>query len=205
MGARVGYSWLNGVVMSLLCLSGTVGLLAFFVPIDAGMSILLWIGIVIVSQSFTITPSRHAPAVVIGLLPGIAGWGSLIAKNALRAAGLGTTEHPFTKELIPIFEHLDTYVSGAFALEQGLVFSAMILSSITVYIIEHRFTQAALWSLLAAILSWIGLLHSYQWTVSDTVIQLGWGVGSQWAIGYLFLTMILLYAQYQVKSKNTHS
>jgi len=30
-----------------------------------------WIGIVIVAQSFTATPSHHAPAVVIGLLPAL--------------------------------------------------------------------------------------------------------------------------------------
>ena len=77
MGARIGYSWLNGLVMGLLCLSGTVGLLTYFIPIDAGMAIVLWIGIVIVTQSFTATPKAHAPAVVIGLLPGIASWGAL--------------------------------------------------------------------------------------------------------------------------------
>lgn len=197
MGARVGYSWLNGLVMGLLCLTGTVGLLAFFVPIDSGMAIVLWIGIVIVSQSFTATPTHHAPAVVVGLLPGIAGWGALIAKNALRVAGLGTPERPFTPELIPAFELTDTYISGAFALEQGLIFSAMILAAITVYIIEQKFSQAALWSLVAALLAWIGLLHSYQWTIGDTVIQLGWGVGSQWAIGYALLAILLFYAQWQ--------
>jgi len=197
MGARVGYSWLNGLVMGLICISGTVGLLAYFVPIDAGMAIVLWIGIVIVSQSFTATPSRHAPAVVVGLLPGIAAWGALIAKNALRVAGFGTPAKPFTAALIPGFERTDTFISGAFALEQGLIFSAMILSAITVYIIEQNFVRAALWALLAAALAWIGLLHSYQWTIGDTAIAIGWGAGSQWAIGYGLLAIILLLAQWK--------
>ncbi|BAZ18087.1 hypothetical protein NIES4071_99700 [Calothrix sp. NIES-4071] len=51
-------------------------MLADFVPIEAGMAIVLWIGIVIVAQSSTATPLHHAPAVVVGLLPGIAGWGA---------------------------------------------------------------------------------------------------------------------------------
>jgi len=71
MGARVGYSILNGMIMGLL-LSGTVAMLAYFVPVEAGMAIVLWIEL-IVAQSFTATPSHHAPAVVIGLLPGIVG------------------------------------------------------------------------------------------------------------------------------------
>jgi len=197
MGARVGYSMLNGAIMGALCISGTIGLLAFVIPIDSGMAIVLWIGIVIVAQSFTAIPPRHTPAVVIGLLPGIAGWGALIAKNALRAAGMGTPEAPFSSALIPAFEQSDTFISGAFALEQGLIFSAMILATLTVHIIDRSFGKAALWSLGAAALSWVGLLHSYQWTIADTVIYLGWGVGSSWAIGYGLLALLLFYAQWQ--------
>ena len=197
MGARVGYSWLNGLVMGALCLTGTSSLLAFFIPIDAGMAIVLWIGIVIVAQSFTATPKHHAPAVVVGLLPGIAAWGALVAKNALRVAGLGTPDNPFSPALIPGFEASDTYITGAFALEQGLIFSASILAAMTVYIIEKKFGIAACWSLAAAALSWIGLLHSYQWTIGDTTLMLGWGVGAQWSVGYLLMAIALFYAQWQ--------
>jgi len=197
MGARIGYSWLNGVIMGLFCISGTVGILAFFVPIDSGMAIVLWIGIVIVGQSFTAVPSHHTPAVVVGLLPGIAGWGALIAKNALRSAGLGTLEAPFTPDLVPLFQLSDTYITGAFALEQGLIFSAMILAAMTVEIIDRNFGKAALWSCIAALLSWFGLLHSYQWTIADTVIHLGWGTGASWAAGYGLLGLLLFYAQWQ--------
>ncbi|MCL1462908.1 hypothetical protein [Argonema galeatum] len=201
MGARVGYSVLNGVVMGLLCLSGTVAFLAYFVPIEAGMAIVLWIGIVIVAQAFEATPRHHAPAVVVGLLPAIAGWGALIAKNSLRAAGLGTPDKPFTADLVPLFKLSDTYIDGAFALEQGFIFSAMILAAIAVYIIERNFRQAAFWSLGAALLSWVGLMHSYNWTVADTVIKLGWGAGSSWAVGYILLAILFFYAEWQERNE----
>jgi AGZA family xanthine/uracil permease-like MFS transporter len=203
LGARVGYSWLNGIIMGLFCLSGTVGLLVYLVPIDSGMAIVLWIGVIIVSQSFTAVPTLHAPAVVIGLLPGIAGWGALLAKNALRVAGLGTPEHPFTDALIPAFQATDIYISGAFALEQGLIFSSMILGAITVHILERQFAQAACWSLAAAVLAWVGLLHSYAWTMGDTILKLGWGVGRESASAYCFLTLLLFYAQW-TKKKSRH-
>jgi len=199
LGARVGYSILNGMIMGLICLSGTVAMLAYFVPIEAGMAIVLWIGIVIVAQSFTATPSRHTPAVVVGLLPGIAGWGALIAKNALRAAGLGTPEKPFTPALISQFKLSDTYIDGAFALEQGFIFSAMILAAITVYIIERDFRKAAYWSIGAALLSWVGLMHSYRWTVADTVVNLGFGTGMRWAVGYILLAILFFYTEWHVR------
>jgi AGZA family xanthine/uracil permease-like MFS transporter len=197
MGARIGYSVLNGAVMGVLCLTGTIGLLAFWIPIDSGMAIVLWIGIVIVSQSFSAVPPRHTPAVVMGLLPGIAGWGALIAKNALRAGGLGTVERPFSPDLLVAFEQSDTFIGGAFALEQGLIFSAMILATLTVHIIDQQFGKAGVWCIGAAVLSWLGLLHSYQWTIADTVLQLGWGTGTPWAVGYLLLALLLFYAQWQ--------
>lgn len=194
MGARIGYSWLNGLLMGLLCITGGFGLVTYFVPVDAGMAIVLWIGIVIVAQSFTATPRAHAPAVVVGLLPGIAGWGALIAKNSLRAAGLGTPQDPFSVTLVPQFHLSDTYIEGAFALEQGFVFSAMIWAALTVLIIEQRFAQAALWALVAAALSWVGLIHSYAWTMADTVVQLGWGAGATWAGSYALLALLLFFA-----------
>lgn len=199
MGARVGYSVLNGVVMCLLCLSGTVGLLAYFVPVDAGMAIVLWIGIVIVAQSFEATPSHHAPAVVVGLLPAIAAWGALIAKQALQAAGMGTPANPLTPALIDKFKAFDTFIDGAFALEQGFIFSSMLLAGITVYIIERNFRRAAFWSLAAALMSWVGLMHSYNWGVADTVIKLGFGAGSAWAVGYLLMAILFFYAAWQTR------
>jgi AGZA family xanthine/uracil permease-like MFS transporter len=161
------------------------------------MAIVLWIGVVIAAQAFTATPAQHAPAVVIGLLPAIAGWGATIAKNSLRAAGLGTPQNPLTPALIDQFKLSDTYIAGAFALEQGFIFSCMIWAAITVYIIEKDFRQAALWTLGAAALSWVGLMHSYQWTSADTVIHLGWGTGASWAVGYLLMAILFGYAAWR--------
>jgi AGZA family xanthine/uracil permease-like MFS transporter len=197
LGARVGYSFLNGIALCLLCLSGTVALLAYLVPIDAGMAIVLWIGIIIVAQAFTATPQLHAPAVVVGLLPAIAAWGAILTKNALRVAGLGSPDKPFQPDLVKQFQASNHFIDGAFALVQGFIFSAMILAAITVFIIEQKFDRAAFWSLAAALLSWIGLMHSYRWTQADTVINFGWATGSSWATGYCLLAVLFLYAHWR--------
>ncbi|MEM9135888.1 MAG: NCS2 family permease [Cyanobacteria bacterium P01_F01_bin.42] len=197
MGARIGYSWVNGLVMGLLCLTGAISILSYFVPIEAGMAIVLWIGIVIVAQSFTSCEGRYAPAVVIGILPGIAAWGALIAKISLRTAGLGQPENPFDAGLVSQFQLGGISIKGAFALEQGVILSAMILAAITVYIIDRKFRNAALWALGAAALSWLGLMHSFRWSPSDTVVHLGWGTGAEWALGYLLLAFLMVFAAWQ--------
>src|SRR4030095_16187243 len=89
MGARAAYSVLNGAFATIVCLTGTLAYIAWAIPVDAGMAIVLWISLVMTAQAFQATPSAHAQAVVVGLLPGVAAWGALMAKNGLRAAGRG--------------------------------------------------------------------------------------------------------------------
>lgn len=173
LGARAGYSILNGTFFTLVCLTGTLTYISWAIPVDAGMAIVLWIGIVISAQAFQSTPKEHAPAVVIGILPGVAAWGTLMAKNGLHAAGLGNPGgHLFSPALLDAFKGSDTWIHGAFSLEQGFIFTAMILSAVTVAIIERRFAVGAIWCFIAAALSMTGLMHSYIWTPADTVMSL---------------------------------
>lgn len=187
MGARAGYSILNGVFVTVVCLTGTLAYIAWAVPIEAGMAIILWIGVVIAAQAFQATPREHAPAVVIGMLPGVAAWGALMAKAGLRAGG--ATMSP---ALIPAFQQADVWIDGAFALEQGFIFTAMLLSAATVAVIQRDFIRAALWCFAASVLSLLGLMHSYQWTPGDTALSLepAWAHAS----GYMLMAMVFLLA-----------
>ncbi|MBM4365844.1 MAG: NCS2 family permease [Deltaproteobacteria bacterium] len=193
MGARAGYSVLNAAFATVVCLTGTLAHIAWAIPIEAGMAIVLWIGIVITAQAFVATPQKHAAAVVVGLLPGVGAWGALMAKNGLRAAGYGS-EQPFTEALVPKFAASDTWIHGAFALEQGFIFTAMVLAAVTVYIIERRFRVAAGWAALGAVLSATGLVHAYQFTFGDAAMALfpAW----EHAIGYAAMALLLLVAEW---------
>ena len=192
MGARIGYSWLNGLVMGLGCLLGVFALVGLLVPIEAGMAIVLYIALVMAAQAFQATPERHAPAVALGLLPGLAGWGALLLKAGLRAGGAGTAERPFGPQLLLPLQQADVWAAGAFALEQGQIIAAMLLAAMLVYVIEQRFRAAALTALAAAGLSWVGLMHAWRFTPADTVLQPGWGSGREWALGYLAMAVVFL-------------
>lgn len=194
LGAGAGYSVLNGVFATVVCLSGTLAYIAWAIPIDAGMAIVLWIGLVITAQAFSAVPREHAPAVVLGILPAVGAWGALLAKNGLRAAGMGAPGRPFDAAIIPLFERGDTWITGAFALEQGFIFSAMFLAATTVEIIEKRFVRASFWCFAAASTSAIGLMHSWQFTPGDVAFALtpAW----QHAMGYGFMGLLLLSAKW---------
>ena len=193
LGARAGYSILNGAFVTAVALTGTLALIAWAIPIDAGMAIVLWIGIVISAQAFQAVPRAHAPAVVVGLLPAIAAWGAGLAKAGLRAAGVGAPGgRPFSAALEPAFLASDLWIRGAFALEQGFIFTSILLAAATVEVIERRFARAGGWMLLGAALSAAGLVHSYRYTAGDTTILLApaW----PWALGYLAVAALFFAA-----------
>ena len=74
LGARAGYSVLNGVGVTLVCLTGSMAALSWCIPAEAGIAIILWIGIIIAAQAFEVTEKKYYPAVVVGLLPALAAW-----------------------------------------------------------------------------------------------------------------------------------
>ncbi len=192
MGARIGYSILGGGFVTAICLTGSVAVISLAVPIEAGMAIVLWIGIVIVAQAFEATPGRHAAAVAVGLLPGIASWGTFMMKQGLRAGGVGVPGgKPFGPELEAHLSSFDISGRGAFSLEQGFIFTSMILAAMTAEIIDRRFYRAALWSLTAAALAYLGIIHAYAWTPGDSVVNLTPGFAWEWALAYAMLAAFL--------------
>lgn len=178
MGAGAGYSIANGVVITLLCLLGLAGFVSALVPVEAGAAILLWIGITIVAQAFEATPREHAPAVVVGFFPALAGWGLLLLEGALRAAG--TNIEAVGLQALS----LQLPIAGLIALERGFIFTSMILAALTVCLIEKHYRAAAAWAAVAAIISATGLMHGY--TLANGAIMNAYGPARTWpfVLGY---------------------
>jgi len=118
MGARAGYSTLNGIFITLICTTGTLSLVAWAIPIEAGIAIFIWIGMILAVQAFEVTPRRHYIAVVIGMIPGVIAWSTMTAKSTLRSVGYGQTPNlEFSRDLIAGFHRNNLFIDGGFALE----------------------------------------------------------------------------------------
>ena len=87
VGGRIGYSLATGVCVALVCWLGLAALLLAIIPLVAILPILLYIGLVIGAQAFQASPARHAPAIVLALLPNIANWGQTRSKRRWRRPG----------------------------------------------------------------------------------------------------------------------
>lgn len=160
LGARAGYSTLNGLAVTAICLTGTVALINSVVPMQAGIAIVLWIGIIITAQAFQATPGEHAPAVAIGLFPAIAAWGATVMIGALFVAGGRTAQELLTADRAANVNGF--LIHGLLIMERGYIFTCMILAAISALLIDRKFFAAATWSAVGAFCAGIGLTHAYQ-------------------------------------------
>ena len=188
MGARAGYSILNGVFFCVVALLGLSHAIAAIVPIEAGMAIVLWIGIVITAQAFQACKQAHAPAVALGLFPAIAAWGVLILSQTLGAAGMAAQDFGLADRVLgkpDAFMGAGLHLEGMIALSQGFMLSCLVWAGAAAHLIDRKFDSAARFMLVGAGLAFFGFIHAGKLTGAGAVYEIGWASGPSWAAGYL--------------------
>jgi AGZA family xanthine/uracil permease-like MFS transporter len=159
LGARVGYSVMNAVAITLLCLTGAVPFLIWFLPLEATLGILLWIGLIITAQAFQEVPKEHAPAVAIGFIPSLAAWGLLLLQTALGKAAPGYSFAQAAVNFPP-----DLFLNGMLSLAQGFLLISIFFSAIVAKVIDRNWLAASVWCAIAAIASACGIIHGFVFT-----------------------------------------
>jgi AGZA family xanthine/uracil permease-like MFS transporter len=177
MGGRIGYSAATGVLVIFLTWFGIISLMLALIPVVAILPILLYIGMLIGAQAFQETPARHAPAIILAVVPQIAGWGKVQIDNALAAANTNAS----AVGLDQLGQHGVLY-HGLQVLGGGATLAGIILGSITVFMIERQFDKAAAFAFVGALLSFFGLIHSE---------AIGFGQSPMVSTSYLLVALAL--------------
>jgi len=170
LGARTGYSVLNAVFFTLIFFLGLGSLVTSVIPMEAGIAIVLWIGIVITAQSYEATPMRHYAAVAIGFFPAVAALAVLFLPDMLTNGGAKEGILPLIQQhdahLADLSRRTDTWWPvGIYALagaNSGFVVTCVLISAISAKLIDRQFKAAVVWSLIACVLTVIGLQHAYR-------------------------------------------
>ncbi len=214
LGARSGYSIANGIFFTVCFLYGGGQILAALIPIEAGAAIVMYIGIVITAQAFSATPREHAPAVAISLFPAMAAL--LVVNLPLLMADAGATrtlaemlDRAGPSSLVPTLTGM-VALTGA---NSSWLLVTLILTALTVNLIEKRYRAAAAWCAVATVLTLLGLLHAYRAVGNDLHELFTWqrlpaaesGVVAYRAIpiaiGYAVATMIFAGVAHRVAPK----
>jgi AGZA family xanthine/uracil permease-like MFS transporter len=185
MGARIGYSALNGIIISILCFIGAVTAVLHVVPLEATFGILIWIGLVMTAQAFQETPREHSLAVAAGLFPALAAWAWLLIETTLHVAGM-----PLDKA-IPSFGNT-LFIHGVLALNQGFLITSMAFAAIVAFAIDRKFNAAAVTCFLCAGMSATGLIHAFKITPGGIAPVLGWMAAPEFAAAYTATGICLL-------------
>jgi len=180
VGGRIGYSLATGVFIALVCFLGLTALLLSVIPLVAILPILLYIGLVIGAQAFQASPSNHAPAVVLAIIPNVAEWARISMDSALQVAGSSAD-----KVGMAALAQVGVVYHGMALLGGGSVLAGMVLGAMAAFIIDHKLKHAAVTAFIGAGLAWIGLIHA---------AQLQWNASPLVALGYVMFGALCLLA-----------
>src|SRR4051812_29456375 len=156
MGGRIGYSAATGVMVIALSWFGIISLMTAVVPVVAISPILLYIGMLIGSQAFQESPHRHAPAIIVAIVPSLAAWAKLQIDNSLGAvSGI----HQITAEMIGQMKQVGIMYQGLSILGGGSILAGIVLGAMTIYIIDRKYAKAAGFAVAGGVLTFFGLMH----------------------------------------------
>mmetsp|Transcript_35094 Transcript_35094/g.43302 ORF Transcript_35094/g.43302 Transcript_35094/m.43302 type:complete len:240 (+) Transcript_35094:798-1517(+) len=133
-GAGIGYSLINCVVFFFFAIFGIFAVAAALVPPQGTAPLLIYVGFMICKEALEEMPNRQYPTFIIGILPALSDFASTLIGTGIPNIGLQ-------------------------ALAKSSILLALVQSTIWWYIIERHLAQATAWTLAAAILAGLGVIH----------------------------------------------
>jgi AGZA family xanthine/uracil permease-like MFS transporter len=168
LGARCGYSILNGLFFTIAFTLGLGGLITSIIPMEAGMAIVMWIGVVIAAQSYEAVPTEHYPAVAIGFFPAVAMMAVLLVPDILIGTAAADGILPLINKHHQALETIRTdswWPIGVYALagaNSGFVITCIIISAASAALIDRKFKSAGVWCVVAVAMTLLGFQHAYR-------------------------------------------
>lgn len=183
--AGIGYSVVSGII---LLLSGLLGLFTFLsdlVPPAICAITFLWCAVDMLSQAYDVVDKKYYAAIGVAMVPPVA---DFVYTQVTGAAGLADL---WTEKLasgivdfIPEVQQqlVDSGVMwrGVASVKSGSIVVGIILGTIVAFIIDKRLDKVAITAAVAALLSFVGLIHSAEIAVNFS---------NQWGLGYIVLAL----------------
>lgn len=178
-GARIGYSWLTGLSVLVLGFSGLLNLVLNIVPLVSLLPILVYIGMVIMSQACEVTEKKYFPAIAASFMPLIAGFLTTKVTSAITATGGVLDYEALALNGVPLV--------GWESLSHGDILIGMLIGAMVYYVIDKNYLRSALYAVIAAGLSFVGIIHC---------ASIGFGNGANIAIGYICFALVMVFMKY---------
>ncbi|OEU48435.1 MAG: xanthine/uracil/vitamin C permease [Desulfobulbaceae bacterium S3730MH12] len=187
INARCGYVLAVGVVFFLAACFGFLAFLSNLVPLAATAPILVYVAIIIISETARTCPSRHGMAIAIAMMPHVSAflmikWSGML--NALGSLGVENIPSISDPELIAALGQQGAHVVGHQILSQGAIITGLMWGAFLAHLIDAKFKEASGFMLVSAAMASLGIIHS---------ASLHWPSFNGIVGGYLFVGLGILF------------
>ncbi len=161
--ARCGYVLAVGVTFFIAATFGFMAFLNNLVPLAATAPILVYVAVIIISETARTCPRRHGMAIAIAMMPHISAflmikWGSMM--NALRDVGAQSVPALTDPNMIAAMAQQGAHVVGHQILSQGAIITGLMWGAFLALLIDGKFKESAGFMLVGAVMTSLGIIHS---------------------------------------------
>src|SRR5580658_4062553 len=182
IGARIGFALWTPVVFLAVVMSGLAIFVSQLFPWPILAAIIAYVSVGVGIATIRRVEPKYLGVVLLGfVLPA----GAVVAtamNSALPALQLSAADPAVEAAL-----NRSIYWSSIQGLGNGFLFLVLVAASLLAEAIDRRFGRAAIWCLVAATFSWLGLMHS---------ALIRWGSQPEYAGGWLAAAVIVYSARW---------
>jgi AGZA family xanthine/uracil permease-like MFS transporter len=157
----------------------------------------IFIGLVICADTLSITPQRHYPAFLLGIMSIVADWAQGTIIN-----GVIVAYSTFTISNVQFSPNVTSAISsfsyrGLVNFAGGSQLQCIFITAIMMYMIDRKFLHAAVWSFLAGIFAFFGLINSSTVGILVKSNDDGW----RFTIGYMLMVVLFGLLEFAQRKK----
>lgn len=182
IGARISFAFWTPLVFLLVVMSGLAIFVSQLFPWPILAAIIAYVSIGVGMATIRRVDPKYLSAVLLGfVLPA----GAVVA-TALNSA-LPALQLSAANPAVEAALNRSVYWSSIQGLGNGFLFLVLVVASLLAEAIDRRFARAAVWCVIAAAFSWLGLMHS---------ATVRWGAQPEYAAGWLAAAAITFSARW---------
>jgi AGZA family xanthine/uracil permease-like MFS transporter len=182
MGARISFALWTPIVVILVFTSGLTIFMAQLFPWPILAAMIAYVSVGVGMATLRRVDPKYRSAVLLGFVLPTGAVVAAAVNSALPALKLSAANPEVLAAL-----NRSIYWSSLQGLGNGFLFLVLVVASLITELIDRNFGRAAIWCLVAAAFSWLGMMHS-------SIFR--WGAQPMYAAGWLAAAAIVYSARW---------
>ncbi|MGH9614137.1 MAG: hypothetical protein ACRD4P_13770, partial [Bryobacteraceae bacterium] len=170
LGARIGYAFWTAVIFLAVVTTGLISFISELFPWPILAAMIAYVSVGVGTATLRRVDRKYLSAVLLGFMLPIGAVVSAAINSALPALHLAAASASVQAALDRAI-----YWRSVQGLGNGFLFLVLVIVATISEAIDRKFARAAIWCLIAAAFSWIGLMHSatLRWR-AEPMYAAGW-------------------------------